>query len=123
MPQHAFRGSELVCAATGGATGAMARLLLSEWHFGPKHDVPTSLIAIILSGLLFGAVSTVGYRSSSLRWLAIGFCSGLGALSVTVMVATTSSDVWLSGAYLITALFGATGALAAGQLLARLGTR
>ncbi|WP_207837991.1 hypothetical protein [Williamsia soli] len=123
MPQRAFRGIELVCAATGGAFGAGARQLLDQWYSGPRHDFVVSLIAISISGLLFGALETGWYRRPYLRWFVLGFCSGLGALSVAVVVATTSTDVWLSVAYLIGSLFVATGAIAAGQLLARLGTR
>ncbi|MBA4022777.1 MAG: hypothetical protein C0482_10485 [Gordonia sp.] len=123
MPQRAFRGSELVCAATGGAFGAGARLLLDQWYSGPHHDFIVSLIAISVSGLLFGALSASGYQQSTWRWFALGFCSGLGALSVAVVVATTSTHVWMSVAYLVATVFVATGAIATGRLTARLGAR
>jgi hypothetical protein len=69
--------------------------------------------------MVFGACAAAANRLSPLRWFLIGFCSGLGALSVAVVVATTSTDVWLSVAYLIATIFVATGALVAGQLLVR----
>ncbi|MCZ4551801.1 hypothetical protein [Gordonia rubripertincta] len=123
MPQRVFRGSELICAATGGAFGAGARLLLDELYSGPRHDFVVSLIAVSVSGLLLGALPTGGYRRSTWRWFALGFCSGLGALSVAVVVATTSTHVWMSVAYLVATVFVATGAIATGRLTARLGAR
>lgn len=122
MPQRVFRGIELICAATGGALGAGARLLLDEWYPGPQHDFAVSLIAIGVSGVVLGALSTGGYRRT-MRWFALGFSSGLGALSVAVVVATTSAHVWMSVAYLVATVFVATGAIATGQLTARLGAR
>lgn len=120
MPRRGtFDGGEFMCAASGGAVGAAGRHLLDEIYIGPRHDFVVCLVAITTSCLIVGAIMPRSIDMPKLRWFAIGLSSGLGALCVAVMVAATSTDVWLSVAYLVVVALLAVVALTAGQIIAR----